>query len=63
MDEIIGGWRKLHSEEIHNIVTKYNVMGRACSLHGKEKRKNAYKVLVGKMEGKRPLGRPRHIGG
>jgi hypothetical protein len=32
-------------------------MNSACSTHG-EKR-NAYKTLVGKPEGKRPLGRPR----
>jgi hypothetical protein len=32
-------------------------MGRACSTSG-EKR-NAYRILVGKPEGKRPLGRPR----
>jgi hypothetical protein len=33
-------------------------MGRACSTNG-EKR-NAYRILVGKPEGKRPLGRPRY---
>jgi hypothetical protein len=33
-------------------------MGRACSTQG-EKR-NAYRIVVGKPEGKRPLGRPRH---
>jgi hypothetical protein len=33
-------------------------MGRECSTDG-EKR-NAYRMLVGKPEGKRPLGRPRH---
>jgi hypothetical protein len=32
-------------------------MGRACSTNG-EKR-NAYTILVGNLEGKRPLGRPR----
>jgi hypothetical protein len=32
-------------------------MGRACSTNG-EKR-TAYRILVGKPEGKRPLGRPR----
>jgi hypothetical protein len=32
-------------------------MGRACSTKG-EKR-NAYRILVGKPEGKRPLRRPR----
>jgi hypothetical protein len=33
-------------------------MGRACSTNG-EKR-YAYRILVEKSEGKRPLGRPRH---
>jgi hypothetical protein len=32
-------------------------MGRACSTNGEKK--NAYKILVEKPEGKRPLGRPR----
>jgi hypothetical protein len=32
-------------------------MSKACSRHG-EKR-NAYRVLVGEPEGKRPVGRPR----
>jgi hypothetical protein len=36
-------------------------MGRACSTNG-EKR-NAYRILVGKPEGKSPLGRPRRVGG
>jgi hypothetical protein len=33
-------------------------MGGACSTNG-EKR-NAYRILLGKPEGKKPLGRPRH---
>jgi hypothetical protein len=33
-------------------------MGRACGTHGEVR--NAYKILVGKPEGKRSLGRPRH---
>jgi hypothetical protein len=32
-------------------------MGMACSTNGENK--NAYRILVGKPEGKRPLGRPR----
>jgi hypothetical protein len=34
-------------------------MGRACSTNW-EKR-NAYRILMGKPEGNRPLGRPRHM--
>ena len=34
-------------------------MGGACSAYGGERR-SLYGVLVGKPEGKRPLGRPRH---
>jgi hypothetical protein len=32
-------------------------MGRACSTNGEMK--NAYRILVGKPEGKRQIGRPR----
>jgi hypothetical protein len=35
-----------------------NEMGGACSLDGEEG--DMYRVLVGKPEGKRPMGRPRH---
>jgi hypothetical protein len=33
-------------------------MGRACSTNGEKK--NAYRILVGKPEEKRPIGGPRH---
>jgi len=33
-------------------------MGWECSVYGE--RRGVYRVLVGKPEGKRPLGRPRH---
>jgi hypothetical protein len=32
-------------------------MGRACGTNGETR--NAYRILVGKPEGKRPLGKPR----
>jgi hypothetical protein len=32
-------------------------MGRTCSMHGEKW--NEYRIMVGKPEGKRPLGRPR----
>jgi hypothetical protein len=35
-------------------------MGRACSTDGENR--NAYRILVGKPEGKKPLGRPRRRG-
>jgi hypothetical protein len=65
-DEVTGGWRQLHNEELHNLYSSPSIIrmfksreddtGRACSTNG-EKR-NACRVLVGKPEGKRPLGRP-----
>jgi hypothetical protein len=33
-------------------------MGRACGAYGEDR--DVYRVLVGKPEGKKPLGRPRH---
>jgi hypothetical protein len=64
-DEVTGDCRRLHNEELHKLYSSPNIirmiksrrMGRACSTNG-EKR-NAYRVLVGKPEGKRPLGRHR----
>jgi hypothetical protein len=42
-DEVTGGWRKLHNEEIHNLYSspsiiriKEDEMGRACSTNGDE---------------------------
>jgi hypothetical protein len=48
-DEVTGEWRKLHNEE--------DEMGGACYTNGEKK--NAYRLLVGKPEGKRQLGRLR----
>jgi hypothetical protein len=40
-----------------NAQVKEDEMGRACSANGKKR--NSYRILVGKPEGKRSLGRPR----
>jgi hypothetical protein len=64
---VIGGWRTLHNEELHNLYSSPNIIrmmkSRRMSWAGHvaclgEKR-NAYRVSVGKPEGRRPLGRPR----
>jgi hypothetical protein len=66
-DEIIGGWRKLHNEELHNLYSLPNVIRMIKSRRTRwaghvacigEKR-NAYRIMVGKPEGKRPLERPK----
>jgi hypothetical protein len=66
-DEVIGGWRKLHNEELHNLYGSPSIIriiksrrmrwARHVALVGDKR--NAYRILVGKPEGKRPLGRPR----
>jgi hypothetical protein len=66
-DEVTGEWRKLHNEELHNLYSTPNIIRQVKSRRMRwvghvarmgEERK-VYKVLVGKPEGKRPLGRPR----
>jgi hypothetical protein len=66
-DDVIGEWRKLHNEEFHTSYSSPDIIRQVKSRRMRwaghvacmgEERK-AYKVLVGKSEGKRPLGRPR----
>jgi hypothetical protein len=65
-DEVTGERRKLHNEERHNLYSSPNIIGQIKAIMRwaghvariKEGRK-VHKVLVGKPEGKRPLGRPR----
>jgi hypothetical protein len=64
----MGGWRKLHNEELHNLYSSPSIIRIIKSRRRRwvghvarmgEKR-NMYRLLVGKPEGKRPLGRPRY---
>ena len=66
-DEVTGEWRRLQNEELNDLYSSPNIV-RVIKLRrmrwaghvarmGEER--GGYRVLVGKPEGKRPLGRPR----
>jgi len=67
-DEVTGKWRKLHNEELNELYCSPNIvwviklrrMRWAGQVVHIGERRGIYRVLVGKPEGKRPLGRPRH---
>jgi hypothetical protein len=58
-DEVIGEWRKLHNEELHNLYCWPSIIRiiKPRRMRWAEKM-GAFRILVGKPEGKRPLGRP-----
>jgi hypothetical protein len=67
-DKVTGEWRKLHNEELHNLYCSPNIVqviksrrirwaGHIACMWA---RRGEYRVLMGKPEGKRPLGRPGH---
>jgi hypothetical protein len=66
-EEVAGGWRRLHNEEIHNLYASPNMVSvikpRRMTLAGHVARmrdmRNVYGILVGKPEGKISVGRPR----
>jgi hypothetical protein len=66
-DEVRGKWRKLHSKELNDLYSSPNTVRVIKSRRMRWARhvarigdsRGVYRVLVGKSEGKRPLGRPR----
>jgi hypothetical protein len=62
-----GSWRKLHNDELHSRYSSLNIVrmikARKIRWGGHVARmgekRGVYRVLVGRPEGKRPLGRPR----
>ena len=67
-DEVTGEWRKLHNEELNDLYCSPNIIRviKSRSMRWAEhvaymgERTGVNRVLVGKPEGKNPLGRPRH---
>ena len=65
-DEVTGEWRRLHNEELNYLysspnivrVIKWRRMRWAGHVARMGEERGVYRVLVGKPEGKRPLGRP-----
>ena len=65
--KVTGEWRKLHNAELHALYSSPNIIRNLKSRRLRwaghvarmEQFRNADRVLVGKPESKRPLGRPR----
>jgi hypothetical protein len=66
-NEVTGGCRKLHNDELHDLcsspsiirIIKSKRMGWAGQLARMGEKRNVCRLMVGKPEVKRPLGRPR----
>jgi hypothetical protein len=65
-DEVMGGWRKLHNEELHNLYSSPDIIAMIKSRRMRwagyivpmVEVRNAYKVSVGNLGGNRPFRRP-----
>jgi hypothetical protein len=67
-DEVTGEWRRLHKEELYALCSSPDIIRviKSRRLRWAEhvacmgERRGAYRALVGKPEGRRPLEKPRH---
>jgi hypothetical protein len=66
-DEATGEWRRLHNEELNDLystpniirVIKSRIMRWAGHVTRMGEKRGTYRILVGRPEGRRPLGKPR----
>jgi hypothetical protein len=64
-DDVTWEWRRLHNEEPHDLYSSSNIIrvikSRRWAGHVARmgEKRDAYRILVGRPEGRRPLGRPR----
>jgi hypothetical protein len=66
-DEVTGVWRKLHNKELHDLYSSPTILHAIKSRRMRwaehvaqvGEGRGVYRVLVGNLEEKRPLGRPR----
>jgi hypothetical protein len=65
-NEMVGGWRKCHIEELYNLYSSSNIIRMIKSRRtrlawyvARMGEKNVYRILVGNPEGMRLVGRPR----
>jgi hypothetical protein len=67
-DEVTEEWGKLHNEELHDLYSSTSIirimkarrMRWAGHIARMGEKRNVYRLLVEKLERRRPLGRPRH---
>jgi hypothetical protein len=68
-DEVTGGWREQHNEDLPDLYSSPSIIRMIKTRRMKWEwhvarmweNRNAYRLLIGKPEGKTPLGRPRRM--
>jgi hypothetical protein len=66
-NEVIGDWRKMHNEELHNLYSSPSIIRMIKTRRMRwrehaarmEQKINAYRIQMEKRDGRIPLGRPR----